>query len=127
MRQGLEEDVKYRPKTGGSSCRAGSLLIMQVANMQAKSSPTERQKGSQASKISGAVHFCDVHREIVLTEVCVKTDFMQTHIPKVASEVTPMSVDDFREQDEVKILEEEILEEILHLRRQYKDICAQVQ
>jgi len=91
VRQSLEEDVKYRPKT---------------ANMQAKRSPTERQKGGQVSKIS---------------------DFMQTQIPKVASEVTPMGVDDFREQDEVKILEEEILEEILHLRRQYKDICAQVQ
>mmetsp|Transcript_35823 Transcript_35823/g.112073 ORF Transcript_35823/g.112073 Transcript_35823/m.112073 type:complete len:264 (-) Transcript_35823:100-891(-) len=75
VRQSLEEDVKYRPKT---------------ANMQAKRSPTERQKGGQVSKIS---------------------DFMQTQIPK----------------DEVKILEEEILEEILHLRRQYKDICAQVQ
>mmetsp|Transcript_9067 Transcript_9067/g.20789 ORF Transcript_9067/g.20789 Transcript_9067/m.20789 type:complete len:472 (-) Transcript_9067:111-1526(-) len=74
-KQSLDEDVvKYRPKSA----------------VQSKRVSTDRQKGSQLSKIS---------------------DFMQTQIPK----------------DEVKILEEEILEEIRHLRRQYKDICAQVQ
>eukprot|EP00960_Hanusia_phi_P022976 678931-Hanusia_phi.AAC.4 len=64
-KQSLDEDVvKYRPKSA----------------VQSKRVSTDRQKGSQLSKISG-----DLPSLVsICTKVRFTTDFMQTQIPKVA-------------------------------------------